>query len=140
MSTATVKAAFNATLTANWTATTVVGLNGVTVPPDDLQPFLVVQYPISDASKPILGRRFFQEGAARLVINTPSGMGEDEGFALSDELASLFREKKLGNGVETFAPSAPIVNDANDEGNWFSLSVIVPYRCQFDDGGSNSPA
>lgn len=133
MPSAAVEAAFQAKLTADWTGSTVLDGNGDTQPPEGVNAFLVVQYPVVNSQKPVLGRRFFEEGAARLVLNVKVGTGLPDGLALADTLASLFRDRNLGGGIETFTPSAPIINDANDDGNWFELAVIVPYRYQFDD-------
>jgi hypothetical protein len=131
MPSAAVDAAFKAKLAAEWTSSPVVGVNGVTDPPKDENAFLVIQYPVVNGEKPVLGGKYFEEGAARLVLNVKSGIGLAEGLTRADTLAALFRSQKF-SGVETFAPSAPIVNDSNDDGNWFELSVIVPYRYQFE--------
>jgi hypothetical protein len=40
--------------------------------------------------------------------------------------------------VEVFEPSPPIVNDDNEDGNYFELAVVIPYRYQFD-WSANSP-
>lgn len=135
MPSAAVESAIKARLTSDWTLSAVIGLNGVTEPPDPqtADAFLVVQYPIVSAEKPVLSGRYFEEGAARLVLNVSSGLGLDVVLPWADTLAGLFRDYKSATvaGFETFAPSAPIINDANDDGNWFELSVIVPYRYQF---------
>jgi hypothetical protein len=139
MPSAAVDAAFHARLTANWSLCPVVTVNLQTEVPESEDAFLVVQYPIQDGSQPGLGRRYFEEGAARFVLNVKVGTGLD-GLAMADTLASLFRDRWIADGLQTFAPSAPMITDVNDEGNWFVFSVIVPYRYQFDDGGNNSPA
>lgn len=131
MPSAAVDAAFKAKLTSDWTLSPVIGINGVTEPPASDNAFLVVQYPVVNGEKPVLHGRYFEEGAARLVLNVRSGLGLDTVLPWADTLAGLFREFRPGGGFETFTPSAPIINDANDDGNWFELSVIVPYRYQF---------
>jgi hypothetical protein len=137
---ATVAAAFQSRLETNWAeaAHIVVGVNGITEPPRDLNvlSFLVVQYPISDDAKFALERHYIEEGVARLVLNIRSGLDPAVFLPWADELASLFRERKFGTSgdqVETFRPSGTIVNDANDDGNWFEIAVLVPYRYQFAD-------
>lgn len=142
MPSAIVDAAFRARIASSWSGPSLIGGNSTAQPPGDGSPFLVLQYPVVNGSRPVLGPRYFEEGAARMVLNVQSGTGEaglTAALQSADQLASIFRHVNLGNGVETFAPSPPIINDANDEGNYFSLSVIVPYRAQFDDGGANSP-
>lgn len=131
MPSAAVEAAFKAKLTSDWTLGPVLESASVD-PPADANNFLVVQYPVVNGEKPVLSGRYFEEGAARLVLNVRSGLSLDVVLPWADTLAGLFREYRPGSGFETFVPSAPIVNDANDDGNWFELSVIVPYRYQFD--------
>lgn len=116
----------------------VIGINGVTEPPRDItvQSFLVVQYPIVNEEKFALERHYMEEGVARLVLNVRSGLSSAVFLPWSDELASLFREVKfggVGSLVETFRPSGSIINDANDDGSWFEVAVLVPYRFQFED-------
>lgn len=130
MPSATVDAAIMGRLASQWTQSPVLGLNAVTEPPQGSSAFLVVQYPISDGIKPVLGNRHFEEGVARFVLNVASGTGLDYGLVMADTLAALFRDVKF-SGVEMFEPSAPIINDQNDDGNWFELAVVVPYRYQF---------
>lgn len=127
-----VDAAFKSRLEANWTATPAIGVGDVNVPPSDGSSFLVVQYPVVNGNKPTLGRRYFEDGAARLVLNVERSIYEVDGYSWASVLASLFRDRKFG-GIQTFTPSGPIVNDAIQDGNLVELSVIVPYRYQFDD-------
>ncbi len=129
----TVDSTFKQRLAEHWTLTDAIGVNGITEPPTSGASFLVIQYPVINSEKPGVGRRYFDEGAARFVLNVQRGVEWSDGAAWADELASLFRDKKLGFGIETFTPSEPIVNDTNDDGNYFSLSVIVPFRYQFND-------
>lgn len=130
MPSAAVETAFRAKLTAGWTGTVLD--DDVKEPPAGANHFLVVQYPVINSSKPVLAVRFFEEGAARLVLNVKDGIGIAQGLIWADTLAGLFREYRPGGGFETFTPSAPIINDRNDDGNWFELAVIVPYRYQFN--------
>ena len=107
------------------------------VPPNMVAPpsvgngFVVVQYPVVNGSKPVIERHYFEEGGALIVINLRRSIDIEQALELSDEIASLFRDRNLGSGLETFAPSPPSINDTSDDGNWFTLSVIVPYRYQF---------
>jgi hypothetical protein len=121
--------AVQARLVANWTATVVIDYDTTASPPD-LDAFLVHQYPVVNAIKPFLDRRFWEEGAIRFVLNVRRGIGLAQGLAWCDELAALFREVKF-DGVECFAASNPPQDDNNEEGDWISYAVIVPYRYQF---------
>ena len=101
-------------------------------PDTSLSAFVVLQYPVVNGSKPALQRRYFEEGAARFVLNVHRRIEMDAALGLADNLAAIFRDRKFYD-IETFTPSPPIVNEVSNDGNWFSLSVIVPYRYQFDD-------
>lgn len=122
--------AVQARLIANWTATVIIDYDTQASPPDDLDAFLIHQYPVANGSKPFLDRRFFEEGGIRFVLNVRRGIGLAQGLEWCDTLAALFREVKFG-GIECFASSSPIIDDNNEEGDWISYAVIVPYRYQF---------
>jgi hypothetical protein len=127
-----VDAAFKSRLSSYWTATPFIGVDGATIPPNG-ESFGVLQYPIVTGTRPTLGRRFFEEGVARLVLNVERAFATTDGYTWAADLAKLFRAQRLGGGLETFAPDGPIVNDAIDNGNYIELAVLVPYRYQFDD-------
>ena len=101
-------------------------------PNNALDAYVILQYPVVNGTKPVIGRHYFEEGAARFVLNVRRSVEMDVALALADELAAMFRDYRF-HGIETFTPSPPIVNDVSNDGNWFSLSVIVPYRYQFED-------
>lgn len=139
MPSAAVDTAFKTKLASSWTVSQVIGglaagdpPENLTGPPSGVDAFMVVQYPVVNGEKPVLHGRYFEEGAARLVLNVKLDVGQSQGLVWADTLAGLFREYRPGGGFETFVPSAPIINDANDDGNWFELAVIVPYRYQFN--------
>jgi hypothetical protein len=94
--------------------------------------FVILQYPVVNGVKPTLGRHYVEEGAARLVLNVRRISEMESVLALADTIASIYRDRKFYD-IETFTPSPPIVNDTSNDGNWFSLSVIIPYRYQFTD-------
>ena len=101
-------------------------------PPTGVDAWIVLQFPVVNGSRPTIGRHFFEEGAARLVLNVRRTAEMETALGIADDIASIFRDRKF-HSVQTFTPSPPIVNDTSNDGNWFSLSVIVPYRYQFDD-------
>lgn len=138
MASAAIDAAFKAKLLASWSVCPVVGGSKandlpetLTEPPTNVDAFLVVQYPVVDGDKPVLNGRYWDEGGARLVLNVKREVGQTQALAWADTLRGLFREYKSGS-FETFVPDPPIVNDATDDGNWLSYSVIVPFRYQFN--------
>lgn len=133
MPSAAVEAAFRTRLASNWTDTVIVGANDVTEPPSDGSGFVLIHYPVSDASQQALTKRRFEEGAARIILNVPAGEGLPTWLAKADTIAALFRGDRLKfDGVEVFEPSSPIINDGNENGSFYELAVIVPYRYQFD--------
>lgn len=140
-----VVSAFSDRLEANWDTAdgVILGVNGVTEPPADGSAFIVIHYPVVENSRPMLTKRRFEEGAARIIYNAPSGDGLDGPLALADAIAAAFRGDRLKIGsslnVEVFEPSSPIVNDENEDGNYFELAVIVPYRYQFDIPADSPP-
>ena len=137
MPVAAVDVLIKARLDASWSTCPVVGgIDGVlpetiTEPPAGYDAFLVVQYPVVNGDKPVLRGKYFEEGAARFVLNVKREIGQTQSLAWADALAVLFRDYKPGNGFETFMPSGPIVNDAIDDANWVEYAVIVPYRYQY---------
>jgi hypothetical protein len=144
MPSAVVEAAFRARLEANWNIANgvIIGSNEQFVTPSDGAPFLLIQFPVAQNTRPMLTRRRFEEGAARIILNAPTGGGLQDWLVKADTIAAAFRGDKLKIGsssnVEVFEPSPPIVNDDNEDGNYFELAVVIPYRYQFD-WSANSP-
>ena len=122
--------AVEARLTANWTASPIVPYDTSGEPPDGVESFIVVQYPVVNGVRPALGRTFFEEGAIRIVLNVVRGVGAAQGLAWSDELKWMFRAVHF-NGIETFVLDGPVIDDNIEEGNWVMYSIIVPYRYEF---------
>ncbi|TMQ24154.1 MAG: hypothetical protein E6J90_08850 [Deltaproteobacteria bacterium] len=98
--------------------------------PPDSGPFLAVQFPVSNedilelGTKPQLHR---EEGVVRLVLVTGVNQGTDVALTWLDELRAIFRQQQF-DGVITYAPSPPIEADDNDTGNYYRLSVAIPYQ------------
>jgi hypothetical protein len=88
----------------------------------------------------MLRSKRFEEGAARIVYNAQVSSGLPGPLAKADAIAAAFRgDRLIVSGVEMFEPSPPIINDDNEEGNYFELAVIVPYRYQFSVPSCDSP-
>lgn len=118
-------------LAAEWSKCPVFGINEQGQTPDDASSFIQVSYPVANGEQLTVGAPgeniYRESGTFRLVVMAERGAGVVEGLAWADELAALFRGKEFG-GVQTFAPSSPSIDDRNDEGNYFSLSVAVEYQ------------
>lgn len=135
MPSAAVESVFRTRLAANWNTANgvILGVNGVSEPPSDGSSFLVIHYPIGVSNRPTLAKRRFEEGAARIIYNVPKGILPEASLPLADTIAALFRgDKLIVDHVEFFEPSLPLINDDNDEGNYYEVAVVVPYRYQFD--------
>ena len=122
---------FEARLAANWTETVIVAYDTVADTPD-ADAFVVQQFPVALGIRPLLGRRFLEEGVYRLVLNVNRGIGQEQGLIWSDGLRAIFNNVKFSGQLETLTPDGPIVDDNNEEGDWISYSLIVPYRYQYN--------
>jgi hypothetical protein len=101
--------------------------------PEDGSVFGEVQYPVAITEQvDLAAKRYLERGTIRLIVNAQRGAGVQIGLELTDRLAALFRGKKF-DGVQTFAPSSPVIDDRNDDGLYFPISVSVPYKFYFTD-------
>ena len=115
---------------ATWNGLPVIGAN--TGGEADGQQFILVQYPVSNTDRPVVDRRFYrEEGGFRIVLHAHRGNGASQALTWCDQLAELFRDRDLGNGVKTQVPGSPFIDDQNDQGNFFQCSLVVPYSYQF---------
>lgn len=93
-------------------------------------PYLLIQYPVATAGQITFGapgaNYWRDEGAIRFVLNVETGSGANQALIWMEEIAALFRGKTL-DGVRTYAPTSPVIDDRNDEAGWFTLSFSVPY-------------
>lgn len=125
--------AVEARLAAAWTLCPIIGgLSDDDRPASTdgtVTPFIAIQYPVANAEQLTLGApgaNFWrEEGAFRIVIHVARGAGAT-GLAWADEVAALYRGKNF-DGVQTFAPSSPAIDDRNDDGLYLRLSFAVPY-------------
>ncbi len=123
---------FQTYLAANWTETVIVDYDTVADTPD-VDAFLVQQYPVVLGTHPVLGRKFWEEGTYRLVLNVNRGIGQEQGLMWMDTLHALFNNIKFTTGsLETFTPDGSVIGDQNEEGDWIAYSLIVPYRYQYN--------
>lgn len=118
-------------LTANWTACPVVEANTTSRAPADGSSFIVLTFPVTNSDQLTFGapgaNYWRDEGAFRLLINVPRDSGADQALEWADALADLFRGKRIGGVLMTAAPSAPALDDRNDDGKFWSVSIAVPY-------------
>jgi len=120
-------------LEAEWTRTPVFSANSHGVAPTDGSPFLVALFPVANVERVVMNERYYrEEGGIRFVLSIERGSGTDVGMGWADELAGLFREQKF-DGVETGVPTSPLIYDDNEEGNYFRITVVVPYEYKFRD-------
>lgn len=121
---------------AAWTRAPVVGVNLQGETPEDGSPFLVVQYPVVTGARTTHGRTWRETGTIRFVLNGSRGAGVADATVWADELADLYRgwKKRAPAGtLECQAPTSPLLNDDNEQGMYFRLSVVVPYTFDFED-------
>lgn len=116
---------------ALWTHTPVVGMLRKDERPDLSASFLAVQYPVANTARMTVSDRYYQEeGGIRLVLM----MRRDEEPVVmmqwADELSSLFRDASF-DGVKCQVPTSPFIDDSNDEGNFYVLSIVCPYTFDF---------
>jgi hypothetical protein len=121
-------------LEQNWTHCPVFDGNSSGSTPANGSPFLQVQFPYATGDRITFGapgnNTHREEGAFRLLVNVERGTGEDQGRQWADELEALFLQKHFG-GVQTFTPSSASSDDSNENGQYYTLAVAVPYRFDF---------
>lgn len=104
--------------------------------PPDASMFGEIQFPVGNVQQmDLAARRYREEGAIRVIVNWQRGLDIKGGLKLAGLLAAMFRSKKF-DGVQTWVPSVPVVDDRNDNGVYFPVSFSVPYHFYFtDDAG-----
>ncbi|KQT13992.1 hypothetical protein ASG40_19385 [Methylobacterium sp. Leaf399] len=132
MALSAVSAAVEARLAGGWDKCPIRTLNDLAgdTPLDD-EPFIELQFPVSQSEQISTGSPgtnvYRDEGVIRFVLNEVRGQGMVRALAWVDELAALFRGKYF-DGVRSYAPSQPVLDDRNDDGRYFRLSFAVPYE------------
>lgn len=100
-------------------------------PSDGVTSFLSLQFPVSDAQRWSVGTRYYrEEGAFRIVMSVPQGIGKDKIRDWGSELGALFRDVKF-DGVETQVPSSPIPVGREDGASYYVLALVCPYSFNF---------
>ncbi|MBS7542525.1 phage tail terminator-like protein [Ancylobacter oerskovii] len=122
--------AVNDRLAVYWTLCPVWEANTTTQPPADGSGYLEIQYPVTNAQQVSIGAPgqnwLRDEGVIRAVFHVESGSGLSVASTWADTFSALFRLKQF-DGVQTWAPSSPAVDDENDNGGYYVVSVAVPY-------------
>lgn len=122
-------AAVEARIATYW-AGTYVGFNTTGETPSDGSAFLTIQFPLANAEQISIGtpgaQLFREEGGIRFVYATPRGQGVSYYQGLLETLLGHFRATKF-SGVQTFAPSTPVLDNAADNGKYWLLTAAVPY-------------
>lgn len=130
MASSAVIAAIETRVATYWTATPYYGLNTMGDPPADGSAFLTIQYPVANASQISVGSPgaevFREEGGVRFVLSIPRGAGVAYWQGLLEALLQHFRAAKF-SGVNTWAPTSPVFDNSNDNGNYWLLSAVAPY-------------
>lgn len=130
MASAAAMAAFKARIEGASLAYPVRYPNDAFALPADPARFVAVQYPLAQdrqASFGAPGSNVFREsGVLRLVIHEPVTVGVDAAAAFAETLRVLFRNARFA-GVRCYAPSSPVFDDRQVEGNYCRLSIAVPY-------------
>jgi hypothetical protein len=129
--------AVEARLAAGWQHADVCPIYGINLEgeaPAGATQFLQVSYPLSTNAQISIGapgnNLFREEGGFRLALNAERGEGIATALVWIEELADLFRGKVF-DGVRTYAPTSPALDDRNDEGNYYVLSISVPYEADY---------
>lgn len=122
-------------LAALWNKCPVRGLNAPnrsTSPAGE--PYLQVEYPASLTRQISIGapgaNTYRTEGGFVLVLAVERGTGLKAWLAWTRELVGLFRSQTF-DGLRCFEPAEPSIDGSNASGEWFELSVAVPYEFDF---------
>lgn len=98
--------------------------------PPDASHFIEVQFPLANnrhvGMAQVGNRTFREEGIIRIILMATRGSGLNAALATCDLLMAYFLAKQFG-GVTTRTPNAPVTDDGNDNGNYWVLSIAVPY-------------
>lgn len=118
-------------LVAGFTAAPVKEITGGKLPPD-ASGFVTLQFPVNNSEKMTLGNLYRDSGAFRVVISVERGheANLNTGLQWAGQIATLFRDKTFDR-IKTSAPTIGRLDDSNEEGNFYVLSVLVPYTFNY---------
>ena len=127
--------ALDAAVTAAWPHTPIHFPNVAGAVPNDGSPLLIVTYPVANETMLTVGAPganvWREEGAVRVVLSLPIGMGlTQDGVSWPeriDALRAALRGKVFG-GVVTYEATPPATNDQSDRGAYFDLSSALAYQ------------
>ena len=120
-------------LGAEWSHCPVIEMNRQGEAPEDGSAFLMVQYPVTTQRRLSVGTPYYrEEGGIRFVLNMQRGEGVDTALQWAGELADLFRYVTFDE-VHGREASSPNLDDSNDMGNYFVVTVVVEYYFDFVD-------
>lgn len=110
----------------------VLGLNSSGQGPASGSPHIIVTYPVANERQFSIGapgsNDWAEDGAFRIIVNAARGQGTSIPLGWCDELRALFRGKTLSDTVQCHEAGPPVMNDANDLGNYYQFSFAVVYR------------
>lgn len=133
MASKAVEDAIDSYLAANWSNSAIYTENQQGEIPDDGSSFIILQFPVSNVERVQVNEPFYrEEGGFRIVIATQRGAGTATIRSWGEQLATLFRDKKIGT-VNCRVPSEPFTDDQSDKGLYFQGSMIVPFDRTFHD-------
>lgn len=120
------------TVLAGWSGAPKYGPNLQYDTPADGSAYVLVEYPLSNSDIVSFGspgnNLVRDEGTIRLIIHAVRGSEVDTGLTWAEELSALFLGIDDGDGFRTYAPSPPTMDDNNEEGMYYLLSVAIPYE------------
>lgn len=124
--------AVEAVLAAEWTHSEypLILPNTSGAPPKAGTPYMRVDYPISEAKQASFGSpgsNFWREiGVFRIILFSPRGKGTAIPRELAQEIATMFRGRRITEAVHCWAPS--IANDPEgDEATYYITAIAVEY-------------
>lgn len=98
--------------------------------------WVTVEFYAGDEQQVSLGgeteRLFRENGSAFFHVLTLAGRGDDRTIEIADEIRSVFRAQKIGNGTTVERVVPPDTGDGDDEGSFFRASVEIVYRHELE--------
>ena len=125
--------AVNAWLAANWTATPIVKMNDSESKPPALgAQYIQATYPLANEEQVSIGapgnNRWRETGAFQIKVYGKRGSGLSDTLTKADALAALFRGQRIAADMQCNEASTAVLQDDNDQGNYFVAGVIVNYN------------